>query len=63
VAQTGEPALKYWHRAPLVYLLYEKKTFHCQLCSTRYTAVQTNNCLKRTSAIKEATMKITNDFR
>jgi len=35
---------------------------HCQLCSTHYVAVQINNCLKRTSAIKVATMKITDDF-
>jgi len=37
----------------------EKKTL---LCSTCYTAVQINNCLKRISAIKITTMKITNDF-
>ena len=33
-------------------------TLCCQLCSTRYTAVRIKNCLKRTSAIKIATMKI-----
>ena len=26
-------------------------TLHCQLCSTCYTALQINNCLKSTSAI------------
>jgi len=30
----------------------------CWLCPTHYTAVRVNNCLKRTSAIKVATMKI-----
>jgi len=44
------------------YLSSEKKTLCCQLCSTCYTAVQIDNCLKRTSAIKVATMKITDDF-
>jgi len=34
----------------------------CQLCSTCYTAVWINDCLKRTSAIKVATMKATDDF-
>jgi len=29
--------------ATLTYLSSEKKTFHCQLCSTCYTAVQINN--------------------
>ena len=35
---------------------------HCQLYSTRYTAVQIKNCSKSTSAIKIATMKNTDDF-
>ena len=35
---------------------------HCQLCSTRYTALRIKNCLKSTSAIKVATMKNTDDF-
>ena len=35
----------------------------CQLCSTRYTPVQINNCSKSTSAIKVATMKNMDDFR
>ena len=30
-------------------------TLHCQLCSTRYSAVQINSCLKSTSAIKVVT--------
>ena len=34
----------------------------CQLCSTRYTALQIKNCLKSASVIKVATMKNTNDF-
>ena len=38
-------------------------TLHCRLCSTRYTAVQTKNCLKSTSAIEIATMKNMDDFR
>jgi len=42
--------------------IYHLKMFYYQLCSTRYTAVWINNCLKRISAIKEATMKITDDF-
>ena len=33
-------------------------TLCCQLCSTRYTVVRIKNCLKSTSAIKIATMKI-----
>jgi len=33
-------------------------TLHCQLCWTSYTAVCIDNCLKITSAIKVATMKI-----
>ena len=33
-------------------------TLCCRLCSTRYTAVQIENCLKSTSAIKTTTMKI-----
>ena len=37
-------------------------TLCCRLCSTRYTAVRIENCLKSTSAIKTATMKITDDF-
>jgi len=48
--------------APLTYLLSEKKTLHCQLCSTHYEAVQINNCLKRTFAIKVGTMKITDNL-
>jgi len=36
---------------PLMYLLFEKKTLCCQLCSTRYAAVRINNCF----AIKVAT--------
>ena len=36
---------------------------YCQLCSTRYTAVQIKNCSKSTSAIKIATMKNTDNFR
>jgi len=37
-------------------------TLRCQLCSTRYTAVQIKNCLKSTSVIKVATMKILTIF-
>ena len=38
-------------------------TLCCQLCSTRYTKVQTENCSKSTSTIKTtATMKNTDDF-
>ena len=49
------PHLK-WHRAPQLYqLLFEKSEVSimlcCQLCSTRYTVLQTKNCLKSTSAI------------
>jgi len=36
--------------------------FQFQLCSIRYTALLTNNCLKKNLAIKVATMKIMNDF-
>ena len=35
----------------------------CQLCSTRYTAVQIRNYSKSTSVIKIATMENTDDFR
>jgi len=49
--------------APLTYLSSEKKTLYCQLFSTCYAAVKINNCLKRTSATKVATMKIMDDFR
>ena len=38
-------------------------TFCCRLCSTRYNSVRIKNCLKRTSAIKIATMKNTDNFR
>ena len=38
-------------------------TLHCQLCSTRSTAVRTKNCSKNTFAIKTATMKNTDNFR
>ena len=38
-------------------------TLHCQLCSTRYTAVQIKNCLKSNSAIEIATMKNMDNFR
>jgi len=34
----------------------------CQLCSTHYTAIQINNCLKSTSVIKVATMKNTDNL-
>ena len=34
----------------------------CWICSTRYTAVRIENCLKSTSAIKTATMKNMVDF-
>ena len=37
-------------------------TLCCWLCSTHYTAVQIENCSIRTSAIKTATMKNTDDF-
>jgi len=36
-------------------------TLHYQLCSTCYTEVRINNCLKRTFAIKVDTMKIMDD--
>jgi len=49
-----------WHRVPRLYQLSsEKKTLHCWLCST---TLYINNHLKRTSAIKVATRKITNNF-
>ena len=34
----------------------------CQLCSTRYTALQIKNCSKSTPAVKVATMKNMDDF-
>jgi len=34
--------------APFTYLLSEKKTLHCQQCSTCSAAVRIYNCLKRT---------------
>ena len=37
-------------------------TLRCWLCSTRYTAVHIKNCLKSASAIKIATMTITDNF-
>jgi len=52
---TGEPTSKQWQ---FMYLLSEKKTLRCQLCSTCYAAVWINDCLKRTYAIKVATMKL-----
>ena len=36
-------------------------TLHCQLCSTRCTALRIKNCLK-TSTIKVATMENTDNF-
>ena len=54
------------HRAPQLYHYCLKSevsiTLHCQLCSTRYTAVRIKNCLKSTSAIEIAMMKNTDDF-
>jgi len=47
---------------PLMYLSSEKKTLRYQLSSPCYAAVQINNCLKRTFAIKVASMKIMDDF-
>jgi len=47
---------KQWHYLLQLYP-FEKETLCCQLCSTSYTAVRINNCLKRT-AIKVATLKI-----
>ena len=38
-------------------------TLCCQLCSTRYTAIQIKNCLKSIPTMKIATMKNTDDFR
>ena len=37
-------------------------TLCCWLCLTRYTAVRIKNCIKNTSAIEVATVKITDDF-
>ena len=37
-------------------------TLHCQLCSTRYTAVRIKNCSKSASAIKVTTIKNTDVF-
>ena len=50
------------------YTNYRLKTevsimLRCRLCSTRYTAVQIENRLKSTPAIKIATMKNMDDFR
>jgi len=56
-AESTHTASKQWHHAPP-----ERLVLWSWLCSTRYTAVQINYCLKRTSAIKVATMKITDDF-
>ena len=49
------------------YIKYRLKSevsimLHCRLCSTHYTAVQIENCLKNTSGIKIATMTNTDDF-
>jgi len=56
-------ASKRWHRASQLYqLLSEKKTLCCQLYPTHYAAVQINNCLRITSTIKVAPMKITDNF-
>jgi len=38
------------------------KMFHCQPCSTCYTAVWINNCMKRTSANIVSLQTITYDF-
>jgi len=51
--------------APHAPVISEKKMLYCQLCSTRYTAVRIDSCLKTThasSAIKVARMKIMDDF-
>jgi len=49
-------ASKQWHRAP-IYCLKRRR-----FIASRYAAVQINNCLKITSAIKVATLKITDNF-
>jgi len=55
--------IKTRHCAPQLYQLSsEKKTLCCHLSSTHCTAVQINNCLKRTFAIKVSTMKIMDSF-
>jgi len=41
---------------PFTYLSSEMMPLCCQLWSTHYTAVQINNCLKRASAIKAASI-------
>jgi len=59
----GEPmhtTSKQLHRVPHLRIYHQKKTLPYQLYSTRYSAVQIINCLKRTFVIKVAT---TDDFR
>jgi len=51
-------ASKQWLRAPHLCIYCLKEDGYCQLCLTRYAAVQINNWLKRISAIKIATVKI-----
>jgi len=51
----GEPIQTITPRAPLAFLLSEKKTL-------RYQPIRIHNCLKRTFAIKVANMKITDDL-
>ena len=53
---------KKWCRAPVHLKSEVSITLHCQLCLTRYTAVQIKNCSKSTSANKIVTMKNTDNF-
>jgi len=58
--ETMHTASKQWHCISIT--VQKEDTLLLAICSTRYIAVQINNCLKRISAIKVATMKITDDF-
>ena len=49
-------------RSSYINYLLKSEVSICQLCSTRYKAVQIKNCSKSTSAIKVATMNNTDDF-
>ena len=52
------PAINYHLKSEVSIMLM----LHCQLCSTRYTALRIKNCSKSTSGIKLATMKNMDDF-
>jgi len=51
-----------YHMLQLYKLLSKRCDIHCALSSTMFNPLHSKNCLKRTPAIKVATMKFTNNL-